>query len=155
MFLKATQQTTEKLRRLVPHIDKLIRWCESGLPVSGGPGVRVTSGPSGTTIVADVRRASTTQAQGSFGSVPVGTLFVVVLDQVGGSNGTATTAPTYTYDAANLDSSIEGEALSPLFARPNGAVTAASRGIAYLDPEEDNALTLLYAHEVPTTDSCA
>lgn len=84
----------------------------------------------------------------------VGTCFVVALVQVGGSNGTASTAPTYTYDAASLDSNLTNTGLSPRFARPNGAVTAASWGIGFIDPEEENTLQLLYAHEVPTTDTC-
>jgi hypothetical protein len=88
------------------------------------------------------------------GASLVGTCFVVSLDQIGGSNGSATTAPTYTYDASNLDSNITNTALLPRFARPNGAVTAARWGIGFIDPDEDNTLQLLYAHEVPTTDTC-
>jgi hypothetical protein len=103
--------------------------------------------------VATISLASRPTAAGS-SSVPVGTCFVVALDQVGGSNGTATTAPTYTYDASSLDSNITNTALSPRFARPNGAVTAASWGIGFIDPDEDNTLQLLYAHEIPTTDTC-
>jgi hypothetical protein len=84
----------------------------------------------------------------------LGTLFAVVLVQDGGANGTATAAPTYTYTINDINDEVEleGTPQSPTLARPNGAVVAATYGMAYYDVDGD--ITLFYAHEVPTTDTC-
>ena len=85
----------------------------------------------------------------------LGTLFAVVLVQDGGANGTASAAPTYTYTINDINDEVEleGTPQAPELGRPNGAVTAATRGMAYYDGDGD--ITLFYAHEVPTTDTCA
>jgi hypothetical protein len=89
------------------------------------------------------------------GSSTLGTLFAVVLVQDGGANGTASAAPTFTYTINDINDEVEleGTPQAPELGRPNGAVTAATRGMAYYDVDGD--ITLFYAHEVPTTDTCA
>jgi hypothetical protein len=85
----------------------------------------------------------------------LGTLFAVVLVQSGGSNGTASAAPTYTYKINDINDEVEleGTPQAPELGRPNGAVTAATRGMAYYDVDGD--ITLFYAHELPSTTTCA
>ena len=84
--------------------------------------------------------------------------FRVKVKQSGGSNGNATTAPTYTYhiyrafdttdDAANkLNNASSGAAVSPEKSRPNGKVTAATIGLAYYD--NTGEIKLYEAHEKP------
>jgi len=85
----------------------------------------------------------------------LGTLFAVVLVQDGGANGTASAAPTYTYTINDINDEVEleGTPQSPTLARPNGAVTAATYGMAYYNVDGD--ITLFYAHELPSTTTCA
>ncbi|QOV91074.1 hypothetical protein [Humisphaera borealis] len=79
-------------------------------------------------------------------------LFRVQLSQTGGSDGTGTTAPSYTYTVTRNGVQLAtGE--SPDVGRANGSYTAATLGIGYYD--SDGEFQLLYAFEVPNTYECA
>ena len=84
--------------------------------------------------------------------------FRVKLVQSGGSNGSSTVAPTYTYhayrpnDTSNerkLNTASSGAAVSPEKTSPVGLVTAATIGLAYYD--NTGAFTLYEAYEKPGT----
>lgn len=79
-------------------------------------------------------------------------VFPVDLTQTGGSNGNKTTAATWTYTVNDLDGNELGTAVSPLKVRPNGTMTAATKGIAYYD--EDGNLVLYDTNERYGTGGC-
>lgn len=84
--------------------------------------------------------------------IPAG-LFVVSLTQTGGSNGTQSTAASWTYTAKSLDGNITyGTTLSPKRTRANGTATAATLGTGYFD--NTLAFQLYEALEYPGTDHC-
>jgi hypothetical protein len=141
------------LQRLAARADALLALTDR-LPIRGGPGIRVETGPHGAVISALATAARPQVAMPGGSSPTLGTLFAVVLVQSGGSNGTASAAPTYTYKINDINDEVEleGTPQAPELGRPNGAVTAATRGMAYYDVDGD--ITLFYAHEVPTTDDC-
>jgi len=80
-------------------------------------------------------------------------VFPVRLSSDGGSNGTNTGAPTYTYTVKDITNTTTlGTTVSPDVARPYGAVTAATYGLAYY---LSGTLHLLIAFEVPGSGGCA
>lgn len=84
-----------------------------------------------------------------------GGLFVVKVEKDGGTNGSATTAASYTYTVRSLDGETLGTAVPVALPRPNGMVTyqggSDGYGLAFYDGE---TLKLLDAGEVPETDTC-
>lgn len=82
----------------------------------------------------------------------IGAIFRVNLTQTGGSNGTQSTAPTYTYTATDLNSNQLGTGLSPERPRPNGAVTAATKGTGYYNTS--GTFVLAEAWETPGSGHC-
>lgn len=83
----------------------------------------------------------------------IGVIFVVALTQTGGSNGTQTTAASWTYTAKSLDGSVTyGTALSPQRTRWNGSRTAATLGYAYFD--NTGTFKLAEPWEPPGTGHC-
>ena len=82
-----------------------------------------------------------------------GVLFAVSLTQTGGSNGDKTNAATWTYTVKTLGDIELATGKSPQQTRPNGTMTAATRGLAYYDA--DGSLMLAWAFETPGTGACA
>jgi hypothetical protein len=77
--------------------------------------------------------------------------FVVNLSGPTGSNGTQTSAPTYTYTVKTVGGTQLGTGMSPEVSRPYGAVTAAAKGLAY---RYGGTVHLLIAFEVPGSGNC-
>jgi hypothetical protein len=82
-----------------------------------------------------------------------GILFAVTLSQTGGSNGNKTTAASWTYTVTSLAGVQLGTSKSPEWPRPNGTMTAATKGLAYYD--NDGALVLSVAFEQPGSGGCS
>lgn len=80
-------------------------------------------------------------------------LFAVTLSQTGGSNGNKTTAASWTYTVTSLAGVQLGTSKSPEWPRPNGTMTAATKGLAYYD--NDGALVLSVAFEQPGSGGCS
>lgn len=87
------------------------------------------------------------------GGSPPGTLIAVSLSSDGGAIGTQTTASTWTYTATDINGTSLGSMLSPLVARPNGRLNAASYGQGYYN--SSGTFVLQYAFEVEGTGGCA
>jgi hypothetical protein len=87
------------------------------------------------------------------GGSPTGILFAVTLTQTGGSDGTTSTAATWTYTVTSLGGTSLGTSKSPEWPRPYGKMTAATKGLAYIDT--DGAVVLSVAFEKPGSGSCA
>lgn len=86
-------------------------------------------------------------------SAPVdGELFYVALTQTGGADGNKTTAATWTYTVTAPNGETLGTVMGPAIGRPNGSVTAATKGVAYYDA---GTLVLLQAFERPATGGCS
>jgi hypothetical protein len=70
----------------------------------------------------------------------------------GGTNGDASSAPSYTYTVTPIGGgSTIATAASPQVARPTGTATAASYGLGYYT---GGTFSLLYAFEIPGSSSC-
>jgi hypothetical protein len=81
-------------------------------------------------------------------------LIRVPVSQTGGSNGTNSSAPSYTYSVTFGTQTISGLTLS---GRANGSFVPASQGIGYWAPESIGyppAFTLVWANEYPGTNEC-
>jgi len=76
------------------------------------------------------------------------------VEQTGGSNGTKTTAPSFTYDVTPRwgDRTVV-PAMSPVWQRSNGKVVAATHGLAYRG--SDGNLVLWQVDEVRDTTGCS
>lgn len=83
----------------------------------------------------------------------IGGLIRVVLSSPSGSNGTKTTAASYTYTVKDLEGISFGAGYAPEKSRPNGAVTAATQGIGYFNTS--GTFVLYEAYELPGTGVCA
>lgn len=79
-------------------------------------------------------------------------LIPVLVSQVGGANGTQTTAATWTYDVTDVSSNAIASALSPTWARAVGKKVAASHGNGYYDPSGN--FVLEQVDEVDDTGEC-
>lgn len=79
----------------------------------------------------------------------------VSLTQTGGSNGTSSAAATWTYTANDtLGGSAElGTVLGPEWPRPNGRMTAATKGLGYFNTS--GVFVLSIAYEKPGAMECA
>lgn len=92
------------------------------------------------------------QAIGSLSLTCSPVLFVVTVTQVGGSNGTQSTAASYTYDVKDLLGNTLATAVALARPRPNGAVSAGNGyGLAFYD---GNSLKLWDAGEIPGSGHC-
>ncbi|MDE2101256.1 MAG: hypothetical protein KGL39_28680, partial [Patescibacteria group bacterium] len=80
-------------------------------------------------------------------------LFPVTLTQSGGSNGSQTSAATYTYIVKSISGTTLGTTgttpIQPTWARDFGSVNTATHGTAYYD--DSGNLVLYQADETPTT----
>jgi len=81
-----------------------------------------------------------------------GETFYCQVDQVGGSDGDATTAATYTYDCIAMNGETIGSGKSPAMGRSAGAVVPATVGLCHFT--EAGALVLLWVSEPPETVAC-
>ena len=83
-------------------------------------------------------------------------LFPVTLTQSGGSNGSQTSAASYTYIVKSISGTTLGTTgttpIQPIWARDFGLVTAATHGTAYYD--NSGNLVLYQADEVYQTSGC-
>jgi hypothetical protein len=86
----------------------------------------------------------------TFSATPSPVLFAVKVAQVGGANGTGTTAATYTYDLRDVrTNNVIGSAVALARPRANGAVTVGSTyGTAFYD---GLTIKLWDAGEIPAT----
>jgi hypothetical protein len=82
-------------------------------------------------------------------SADIGGLFRVDLTQTGGSNGTKTTAASYTYTVTDLAGVQLATGASPEKPRENGTKTAATKGYGYYDAA--GTFVLAEAWEAPGT----
>jgi hypothetical protein len=142
----------EQLRTIgaefIREFERMQRWIRN-LRVTGD-GVTFTNTPEGAT--AHVR-----QSPGSSPTrLPPGVTFAVKLTQSGGSNGTKTTAATYTYTVKDVNDNVLGgtdaSPVGPAAPRWNGTRTAATWGLAYWGT--DGTLKLLVAYEALGTVGC-
>lgn len=81
-----------------------------------------------------------------------GVLFAVTLTQTGGTQGDASTQPSYTYTATDLAGNQLGTDLAPQFSRALGAHNSASHGVGYFDASGD--FVLVSTDERPQTAEC-
>jgi hypothetical protein len=81
-----------------------------------------------------------------------GVHFYVALTQTGGSNGTDTTAATWTYTAVSVTGAPCGTAMAPDRPRGFGTFAAATKGVGYYDNSGD--FKLADAYETPGTEEC-
>jgi hypothetical protein len=84
-------------------------------------------------------------------------LFAVRVEQTGGSDGTSSTAASWTYTVRDVSSTVTlGTVVAVARPRPNGLMTYQSGsdgfGVAFYD--DDGTLKLWDAGEVPTTGAC-
>jgi hypothetical protein len=118
--------------------------------IIGGDATKLQSGPSGAAQILYNGSGSTAWAIVRLGNGNQGVI-VCALTQTGGSNGTQTAAPTYTYTVKDVYGNTLGTAMAPQVARPDGAVAAASYGLGYFDAS--GTFRLLEAFEIPSTGS--
>lgn len=78
-------------------------------------------------------------------------LFPVTLTSTGGATGTKTTTATYVYTAVDTGGVTVGTSLTPEWPRPNGTMTAATKGICR---RTAGTVTLAIAYEKPGTGAC-
>ncbi len=76
----------------------------------------------------------------------------VLVSQVGGSNGTTSTAATWTYDVTDVASNAIDTALAPSWQRAKGKKIAATHGFGYYDPS--GTFVLESVDEVDDTGTC-
>lgn len=82
-------------------------------------------------------------------------LFPARLTQNGGAQGSKTTAPTYTYNVADLDNASLGTAIAVSRPRPKGRVDVQSPGsVGWVYYDETGTLKIWDAGEVPKGASC-
>ncbi len=81
-----------------------------------------------------------------------GTMFRVNLVQTGGSNGTKTTAASWTYTATDLGGATLGTGLAPERTRENGTRAAATKGEGYYNTA--GTFVLAEAWELRGTGAC-
>lgn len=124
---------------------------ENGLGTNWvGNGTKVTAFPTGGTLV-----MGNTTYPIYRGCVGQSYLFSVNLTQVSGSNGTSSTAASYTYSAINsvTSASISGGPFSVAGARTVGLVTAATKGFGYYN--STGTFILLWAIEPDQIATCS
>jgi len=81
-------------------------------------------------------------------------LIPVRLSQTSGSLGNKTTASNWVYTVKDItDTTTIATGKSPLVARPNGTLAAATYGVGYFNPD-GTGFVLLYAYEIPGTGGC-
>lgn len=112
-------------------------------------GAAFTNTPTGATIVIPQAKPSRQAIVGKKQG-----LIAVNVSQTGGSNGTQSTAASYTYTVTDaVTGETLGSSMSPVWARTVGAVTAATHGTAYR--EADGDVVLYQVDEVPEVEACA
>lgn len=81
----------------------------------------------------------------------------VSLTQVGGSDGTQTTAPTWTYDATNISTGVsEGSAMTPLHNRLKGATgTDGKAHYGAIVTDSSGTKRLIWTDETTDRNSCS
>lgn len=103
--------------------------------------------PAGTEMVLEIPDAE------GYRYVALSSFIYVRVEQDGGTDGSATTAATYTYTVTSLDATVtfaEGE--SPIKGRPNGKMTVGNRGVGIWT---ENGFELWDVNEVPGTAQCS
>lgn len=122
--------------------------------------------PQARRIIEGIKRAEAIPFSNSVGSrrsidaIPAGVCFVVKLTKTGGSNGSSTTSPTYTYTVKNIYDEVikknqacdDATSMSPDEGRTHGLFSEAAKGLAYYNEARD--LVLLFAFEEPMTAAC-
>ena len=119
--------------------------------VTGGPGVKVDSGPGGIVIGLEAKEVQSEDEQ------PLGVAFAVKVTRNGGGAGSNVATCTLAYDVTDLaDNALSAASIQPVQARlPNCEYAVPAAGSYGLACWNGNTLVLLHAYqEIPLTDTC-
>jgi hypothetical protein len=147
--LQTTPARAKRLSLLIDAAESILAAARKIHRLSVGGALSMTNGADTLSLSVPVQKM-----RGGGGSTParLGSLFAVAVTQNGGSDGTDTAAPTYTYDVEDLAGTSLATAAAVTWARGYGAVVPATHGMAYYNSDGD--LVLYQVDETPETDDC-